>query len=365
MNQQPTGVLTLLAALCAATFSVQAQDKSVLLEKPQKVFWYPQLNLAGGYDTAEPGDGWGLADKGSRSQVALEVFSKLEERIQRGYTPSISPVSWAIKLGVELDPDEDDASDVTPRLRMYDTWLKFDTKWDRTSIWVGHKSIPYGHNPRLDPSHSFLPNQAGLDICFGRDTGLFLKTPTSAGTDLEMSVTAGKGDTWDYHGGWLVTGRWGTPTYAADEIGIFALGGEIQGVSGARTTSQELTGISRIGADWVHKSGEVWKAVNQVSVGADQDGPMGDRLVGNLLNSLEWFVSPQWSVGGTHALLHEKPQEGPNSSVTQGRLFGSLSYATTRNSRLRLNAYADYYDTDDDNDFGVFLQFCWGCGLTK
>ena len=56
-----TLLLPLILLLLAAPLPAQ---EDIHLEKPQRVFTYVQVNLAGGYDSAEPGDGWGWAESG-------------------------------------------------------------------------------------------------------------------------------------------------------------------------------------------------------------------------------------------------------------------------------------------------------------
>ena len=362
------GLLFLVMGASLAT--VSAQDSTSKLKKPDKVFLYPQLNLAGGYDTAESGDHWGLADLGARTQVTMEMFVKDETRIQRGYTRLIEPIAWNVKFALEAVPENGPGSasrepkaELKPRL--LDTWVKLDTKWDRTAVWLGHKSLPYGHNPRLDPSHSFLPNQSGLDLSFGRDTGLFLKTPLSQDLDIETALTLGKGDTFDYQGGWLSSTRIGTPTYRANEIGGFLLAGEIQGTCGGETVDRDLRELWRVGVDWVHKEGEVWKSVNQLSIGQQTTSAGQDEDVLHLLNSVEWFAIPRFTLGLTHTLRHIEPDVTALSSRTLGRVLGSLSFAIDRDTRLRINPFYEYRDSTGREDYGVLLQVCFGCGLTK
>ena len=358
------GYQTLLLS-CVLVATVSGQESSVRLEKPQNIFFYPQLNLHGGYDTNEPGDHWGLADRGARTQLALEWFVKDEAHQQRGFTKLIEPASWNMKFAVEIEPEEHQQEQFDVRLRMLDTWVKFATKWDRTYLWFGHKSIPYGHNPRLDPGHAFMPNQAGLDLSFGRDTGLFVKTPVSNDLDLELSATLGKGDTWDYHGGWLLTSRVGSPTFKINEVGLFVLGGEIQRTQASATTNSDLTTVYRVGGDWIYKHRELWKAVNQFSVGENRSGGANDRFVLNILNSFEWYAHPKWTLGTTHSLRYEEPYDNHSNGQTKGAFFGTLSYAVRRDVRLRVNPFAEYHNSTGDRNVGVMFQLCFGCGLIR
>ncbi len=342
-----------------------AQEKEIRLEKPAHVFYYPQVNVQWGFDQAEPGDHWGLADRGSRTDLSFEVFAKDATRLLLDYTKLLRAESYNAKLALEFDPEEDDANDIEPRLRLYDTWMKLDTRWDRTSVTVGHKTIPYGHNPRLDPGSSFLTTGANVDLTFGRDTGAFFQTPASGELDWELSLTGGKGDTWDYHGGWLVTSRLGRPTYARDELGLSLVAGEIQRTSGTRTTNRTLTEVVRGAVDWVHKRGEWGSFANQVAFGRNREGDTQERLVVQLVNTIEAFPMSRFSVGMTHALTYEKLQEDPNESRTRGVFLWTFSYELTRDVRIRVNPFAEYNDTGSNPAEGVLFQVCWGCGLTK
>ncbi len=364
LRQLDIGYQAVLLSLILVVIA-SGQESSVRLKKPQNIFFYPQLNLHGGYDTNEPGDHWGLADRGARTQLSLEWFVKDEIHQQRGFAKLIEPASWNMKFAVEIEPKEHQQERFDVRLRPLDTWVKFATKWDRTNLWLGHKSIPYGHNPRLDPSHAFMPNQAGLDLSFGRDTGIFAKTPVSNDLDLELSATMGKGDTWDYHGGWLLTSRVGSPTFKISEAGLFALGGKIQRTNGAATTNSDLTSVYRVGADWIYKHQELWKVVNQFSVGENRSGGDEDRFLLNMLNSFEWYAHPKWTLGATHSLRYEEPYGDRLSVQTKGALFGTLSYAVRRDVRLRINLLAEYHNSTGDRDTGVMLQLCFGCGLIR
>lgn len=354
-----------------------SEGTKLRLNKPEKDFFFYQLNLHGGYDSAEPGDGWGLADRGSRSQVSFEWFSKAEKHMQRNYTPLISPTSWDIKFSIEADPDEADANEGRLRLRMLDAWIKMKTKWDRTTLWLGHRSYAYGHNPKLDPDLSFMPNQSGFDFGFGKDTGIFLKTPVSESLDLEFSTTAGgylsgnpfvlnysdtnefdSEEDLDYNGSWLVTTRLGSPTYKVNEFGIFTLGGKLQ------NNDNSLITTWRIGADWVHKHRESWKFVNQFSVGENEQNGKGRWGVYNLLTSYEWFLNSNLRLGITNTLRYEDIKIN-NDFLSKGTMLATISYAITRDIRIRVNPFVEYLDSTEDRDSGVLLQFCTGCGLKK
>lgn len=364
------GLLALLAALPAAA---QFTNR---LERPDQGFHFFQFNLAGGYDSREPDD-FGLADRGSRTQLTFEWLGKDRERLQRGYTRFLSRDQWNVKVGLELDPAERAGEDPALNLRLYDAWLKIATRWDRTSLWLGHRSIPYGFNPRLDPEFSPMPSQAPLDLGFGRDLGVFFRTPVSPGLDLDLSLTAGGflaqpllvasdedgsldvDGRIDYRGSWLATARLCRPRFRAHEYGLFAVAGK------THRTSGPLTDVSRLGAEWVIKHREDWKMVHQVSAGENGGDGRGSRFVGNLLNSFEVFLTPRWRFGVTHAYRYEDFAERFGPREERGTVFTTISYAWTRDTRLRLNPFAEYHDATGQRDSGVILQLCSGCGWRK
>jgi len=359
-----------------AALPVIASDWDTVLVRPDQEFVFYQFNLAAGYDSAEPDNG-GLADRGPRTQLNIEWFAKDKGRIQRGYTRLAEPSQWNLKIGLEVNPAEQEGEDPSLDLRLFDAWVRFDTKWDRTSFWLGHRSIPFGHNPRLDPGLSPLPNQASLDLGFGRDTGVFFKTPVAARLDLDLAVTAGGllsgplvsagdqdgsfevEDRISYNDTWLVTARLGRPHFERVESGVFAAVGSVQR---GQDNSVE---VSRLGFDWVVKHREDWHMVHQISGGENDGDGQGKRWVGNLLNSFELFLGPRWRLGLTHSFQMEDLVVASGSRKETGVVFGSVSYALTRNARLRLNPFVEYRDTAGERDTGVNLQLCFGCGWRK
>lgn len=369
-------LLALLLPLSASLGA--AQDWKTRLERPQQSFVFYQLNAAGGYDSAEDGDGWGLADRGPRTQLTLEWLSKDRDAIQRGYTAWISPSAWNLKLALELDPVEGAAEDIGFGLRLLDTWVQLSTRWDRTRFVLGHRSLPYGHNPSLDSQFSFLPNQASSDLGFGRDTGVYFSTPLAPRLDLEVALTAGGflsgpilvaepqegggyelDDRLRYRGSWLVVSRLGRPSFERREIGVFVAAGS------THTESGPLTDLLRVGTDWVVKIGEDWTSTQQVSVGRNRNGSSGDRRTLDVLNRFEVFLGPRWRIGASHGYHREDPEDGSAETRETGTLRASFSYALTRDSRVRLNPFTEYLDSTGERSSGVLLQVCTGCGWRK
>ncbi len=95
--------------------------------------------------------------------------------MQKGYIKLIDPVSYSVRLSILFTKTFQEKEQVRVKLKMLDTWIKFGTKWDRTSFWIGNKSIPYGHNPKLDPVSSFITNLIKMDVGFVQDISFFFK----------------------------------------------------------------------------------------------------------------------------------------------------------------------------------------------
>ena len=267
------------------------------------------------------------------------------------------------------------------RLRFLDTWIKFDTKWDRTKFYIGSRNLPYGHNPKLDGNLSFLPNLTSFDLGISRDIGFFFKTPVSENLDIEFALSAGGwligtpvaievatiGFDFDknlkYEGNWLGTFRLGTPTFKDSEIGVSLLGGRLH----RNKEKGTVTRVARLGVDWIKKESEMWKMVNQISVGIDK--PKKEPIYGiySMLNSFEYFINNRFRVGPTNIVKQEQIELENGKHKRKGTLFLTLGYAFTRNRnvRFRINPFVEYFDTQDKTTGGLLFQFCTGCGLWK
>ena len=162
-------------------------------QKQQTKFFYLQLNLHGGYMSDINGGRWDVANRSPNNQLAFQYFAKNKRNLQKGYVKYISLASSKLRFSIPFSKTVNSLGvrESNFKIKMLDTWLKFNTKYDRTSIWIGNKSIPYGHNPKLDPVSSFMTNLIQMDIGFGQDVGIFFKTPIAKQIDLELSITSG------------------------------------------------------------------------------------------------------------------------------------------------------------------------------
>ncbi len=379
-----TGLLLVMFML---TVSAQAQQFKTRYKKPQNTYFFIQSNLHAGIDSKEPGDQIsgesfrGLSGRGPATQMTFELFNRREKRIQTGYTRLITPNAWNVKFKVQAMPiSNDNVGDIGLSLRLDNTWVNFSTKWDRTQLRVGHQGIPFGHNPRIDGSMSFLPSQAGKDIGFGSDTGVRLRTGLTEMLDLEFTATAGGflsgtlfsanlaegqdfsvSNSIDYRGSWLGVARVGTPTFHKRELGVFVAVGKLHRAAGS------LPFVGRIGADFVIKKSEMLRIVNQVNLGITDPMSQGSDafMVYNLLNSAEMFVHPLLRIGVTNVLRYEDRVAGNGNHPLMGTLYGMISIPITRTSRFRINPYIEYQDATGEKDAGLMFQICTNCGLIK
>jgi hypothetical protein len=375
--------LTILLFICGLGANAQS---SIKLEKQPTKFYYGQLNLHGGFVGDVNGDRFDFASRSPKNQIVFQAFSKNQKNQQRGYTRSFDVASWKFRLGLEYDSFISGAGVKTGKVnfKLLDTFVTFKTKWDRTSISVGNKSIPYGHNPKIDPVVSFMINPIKMDLGFAQDAGVFFRTPISKWADLELSVTSGgmlnkpvlvcnniivKDDTnidlnpefvfstYEMGGTWLVTARAGSPTYQRNELGLNVVAGRILNT----TIANDLSTITRLGGDWVYKYNERFKFNNQVFIGETKTSTSGDFYTLNIQNNMDFFSGKHWMLSLSHAINSQKAIDRDlllyNSSVA-----GSLTYVFSPHTRLRLNSFYTYIRDANETQYGALIQFVTGLG---
>jgi len=268
------------------------------------------------------------------------------------------------------------------KIKLLDTWLKFDTKWDRTAIWFGNKSIPYGHNPKLDPVSSFMTNLIKMDIGFVQDLGIFLKTPISKQYDLEMSLTSGgilnkpilvcdnlidesvssvsprfSLVDYSYNGTWMITGRVGNQSFKKNEFGMNVVSGRISN----NLVVNDFVTINRAGLDWVYKYQEKIRIGNQLIIGHSNSGTEGSFGTINYQGNADLFLANRIILSTSFACNYH--------DALQSNLYhfnytnaNSLTYVLSPHSRIRLNQYYTRTQEANEDQWGVFLQFTTGIG---
>ena len=360
-------------------------QKSIKYNKQQTTFFYTQLNLHGGLISDINGQRFDFANRSPNNQIAFQLFSKRKKVLQRGYIKNVDLVSYKIRLSVPFEKNVNNLGfkEANFKIKLLDTWLKFDTKWDRTSFWIGNKSIPYGHNPKLDPVSSFMTNLIKMDIGFVQDLGLFFKTPVSRKLDLELSLTSGgmlnkpimicdnllktpsnpdarptfSFASYDYENTWLMTSRLGTPTYKKNEIGLILLAGKIR----STIVANDLNNMVRIGTDWIYKYYEKFKLGSQVSFGNTYSYKEGSFYSFNGQFSADIFLKYRFFISTSFAVNHHQSHE-TNLLRANYTNANSLTYSFSPHTRLRLNHYYSYIRDNNEKQWGVLLQFVTGFG---
>ena len=383
MNTFTTKVLAIFC-LMLATNTAFAQ-KAIKLKKQQTKFFYTQVNMHAGYNS-EP-DRLDFMNKGPKNQVAFQLVSKNKNLLQTGYVPLISLASYKVRFSMvyndEVMDRNGDMSDV--QLRILDSWVKFNTKWDRTSITVGNKTLPYGHNPKIDPVSSFMTNMISSDLGFGQDLGVFVKTPVSKSLDLEFAVTSGglltkplltcanlveEGKAFsdnchvrfgniDYNQTWLMTGRVGQQSFRKNEFGLLVAAGYIP----STFFKGDYRYATRIGGDWVYKHREVFKIVNQISVGNNKTDQNGNFASLAIQNNVDFFMKGRFIVSLSHSMnMANDLKSNSEQKLRKNTVHNSLTYAFSPHTRFRVNQYYAYSNTADNDLWGVSLQFVTGFG---
>ncbi len=360
-------------------------QKAIKLQKQKTTFFYTQFNFHYGYIDNGIAPSWDLSEMGSKNQVAFQLFSKNQRLMQKGYTKLIASDSWKIRFSLAyndyLAVDGFNHGDL--RLNLLDSWVKFRTKWDRTTVTIGKKTLPYGHNPKIDPASNFMTNIIGSDLGFSQDFGIFVKTPISRALDAEFAITSGgllngpiaicrdllmdeelMGETCrldfesiKYNNTWLLTGRIGQQSFRKNEFGLLAATGYIPNVFDRNT----LNYVTRIGADWVYKHKEILKIVNQVAVGRNELDSNNDNISLAVQNNIDLFLKSKFVISAGHSYVVQDPIESGEENQKRSTFTNSVSYSFSPHTRVRLNHYHVYTKNSNDN-WGVLLQLVTGFG---
>ena len=374
---------SLLILVVLAIFTVQAgfAQKSIKQTKQQTGFFYTQLNLNGG-KLLEKNSKWLFSEVSPYSNINFTYRSKNQRLLQRGYTRSFHLSGYKANFAVVYKSLTDADGQHRPQLglQMRDLWFKVKTKWDRTSIKMGHFSLPYGHAPKMDLDNSFVPALAGQDLGFNRDLGILFKTPLTQNLDIEVALTMGgsvpttlvtydldpimnkevQNKDWnyanfDYQGNWLTSVRIGNPTFNKNEIGIFGAIGKTNGTA----ATPEQSYVYRLGGDWTYKHKEQFRVTNQIVLGytATEAATAGYSVYQK--SEFDYFLMNKLMLSFSNSLQY---QDYTAAASFNGVGVASISYALSPHTRLKLNAYNKYNLTDENHQSGVFLQLVSGFG---
>ena len=369
--------------LMMGTISAQS---SIKLKKQQTKFLYGQLNLHGGFIDDINGDRWDFASKSPQNSINLQFFSKNQRNMQRGYTRLLALDSYKVQLGIAYDSQVDLAGIQRSNLdfKILDTFVKFKTKSDRTTFTFGNRSIPYGHNPKIDPVVSFMINPIKADLGFAQDVGAFVKTPLTRNLDIEVALTSGGALTkpflvcnnllvseaegmeiepefnflnFSYQGTWMLTSRIGSPTFKKNEFGFNMVAGHIA----STTIAKDLGHIRRVGVDWVYKLRERLKVVNQVMVGETASSSKGLFRTVNTMNNIDYYSGRNWMISFSNSFNYNHSMEN-SENMQSWSLAGSVTYVISPHTRLRLNTYSTRIRENNERQKGILLQFVTGLG---
>jgi len=380
MNKFKGYIFLLLFCVVGNCFS----QNSIKKDKQQTQFFYAQLNLHGGYINDINGNRWDLANRSPHNQLAFQYFGKRKKLLQKGYVKQLSLSAYKVRLSIPFIKGINDVGNKEAefRVQLLDTWLKFDTKWDRTYFWIGNKGIPYGHNPKLDPVSDFMTNLTKMDYGFVQDLGMFFRTPISEKLDIEFSLTAGgwlskpmlvcdnllssnnqsakatvSFANYDYNNTWLASGRMGTPTFKKNEFGLIMASGKISNT----LVKNDLLQINRLGADWVYKHKETVKLSNQLVFGYNTSAIEGNLTSFHSQTAVDVFLNGRVFVSTSFAYNYYNVSKLGSYHANYINA-NSITYSFSPHTRLRLNHYYSAVKEANEKQWGMFLQFVTGFG---
>ncbi len=373
-------IYTTIAVLLFIVQPLNAQQKSIKVDKQRTHFFYTSLNLQAGYFGEKEDMHWMPINRSPLNQLSFAYKSKRKRLLQKGYTRFIhlSDIKAKVALCYDNDMSVEGKYSSEGRLGIKDLWIKLATKWDRTSLKIGNFSLPFGHNPKVDPDYSFIPNIGGTDLGLSRDFGFLFKTPVSNMLDLELSLTSGgllgspilrkkiitpenedkplEVTKIKYDGDWLLTGRLGNPVFKKNELGLFAIVGKLSNAS----SSAISTRVYRVGFDWINKHKEDFRMTHQLLLGPSVPS-IGDSYLKIVQQSnAEFFFRQQWIAYMTNNIQYISY---PEDSIIKGTVSSGIAYAFNPHVRLKLNAFSSYNLHLKTNEFGFFFQVIAGFGL--
>lgn len=390
-------------------------QNSIKLGQQSTTFFYAQLNLHTGVSNSGSGVQFGLPGRGTGNQISVQVLKIHQPLLQKGYTPLIALDSWKVRTTFGYSQSTSTFEIVQPQnngggpgggqgggpggggqgdgfpvqetpdlvgtttnshlnMNLQDAWLKFKTKWDRTTIKVGYASMSFGHHPDIDANASFMTNVVGTEFGFNRDLGVYIKTPLSRGLDLEMGLSSGGAvgnqifrtnqnaeepdeDIATANGRWLVAGRIGQPSFRKNELGLLFAVGNITSSFGPDPDMN----IVRVGGEWIYKFRERVRLTNQVVAGQTKTESEGSFASLTLQNNLDFFASQHVIIGLSNS-LNSQNSMSDGANYLKSTLAGSLTYVFSPHTRIRLNQFVVPRDYSGNSNWGISLQFVTGLG---
>lgn len=374
-------VFTLLTLIVVLTIPTTFAQNALKLSKQKTSFFYTQVNLHAGYMEDGAGSSWGLANHGPNNQVAFTYLKKNQKVLQRGYVRFASLASYKIQVAIPFTNAGFGNESDQLNFKLLNASLKFKTKWDRTSFSLGYKSLPYGHNPKIDPVSSFLPNPTKMDIGFAQDLGIFIKTAVSEKLDLDVSLTSGgvlnqslvkmshfargaetqtKTDVntgvFSYKNTWLSTVRLGNQSFNRNEWGLILVSGRVANPDLANDFSQ----INRFGAEWIYKHYEKIKISQQLTGGIINSEIASNHTSINYMGGAEFFILRNFVFGTT--VSHEYKAFNDGTERQDLALYNCITYNVSPHTRIRINNYFGKDLISNNQNWGLYLQFVTGFG---
>lgn len=355
-------------------------QSSIKLKKQPTKFLYFQLNSHyGQFDIGETRYR-GLANYGSSNQFAVQFLSKNKKRLQRGFTDRLERGNFFARVSVQAKSSFVGEQEQIRLQLNAEAWIGILSKWDRTSIKVGLRNLPYGHNPRIDADFAFLSPLVKKDLGFSKDLGIFTKVALNKHFDVETALTAGGYlsrpilttkvinqsidnadfltlNNYDYQGTWLLTNRIGTPTFKNLEYGVYTSLGHIY----SPLVANEFGMTARVGADVIYKFKDMIKFGNHISYGnfKSENAIYGMRSI-SMQNTLDCTVFGILNMSISHEW--QRFQHMDTAMGAQRIFSASTMLVFTPDMKFKFNMYRSYDLSSGMQTNGMFGQLILGFG---
>ncbi|MFQ5740416.1 MAG: hypothetical protein ACE5JX_15520 [Acidobacteriota bacterium] len=311
-----------------------------------RTFFWTEINLVGFYS---PGSGdFDFSPRPQRTSAGFEYAGQLSRNhvTKALFGDALQRADFDIHPLVIFNPVDD-------RLKFvfHDAWLRLglgDRR--RSSIKAGHFLIPFGQNPILEPRGFFILPLTAADLGFKRDWGVAFQS-SLGDYSYEVALTAASGLGFHHRsGGYLLSGRIGTPTYRDFEYGLSMLYGKVPEIRAERLLPGAPVSRWRLGGDMIYKYGNYTLFKGEVAGGKDSEAPvLGYQLEVD-------YVFPRFQRAEARIQFGSWFNDLRQSRSDDTFLLPGLSFSLTTATTLSFHYLQDLRRTSRSSDSRIFLQ---------
>ncbi len=323
---------------------------STLTYAAQSQFNY-ELSLLGGYDGGEAV----YTVPGQRPGIGFEYY-----RVFSGEYGDVARMDLQARVTADPEGRFESPYIVTPFygnddlplpavwLELHNAYVHFKLNQGRNDLWLGHRDVPFGLEPKLDTHSSLLQTIAIDSIGFKKDWGGGV-IGRFEHWDYGVSFGLGSGMPIAYSGNWLAAGRVGIldPDRSDIAFGISGLYGEILPTMGLMVMPVDATEKALGGFDISLREGRF------IALAETLYGKVGDKRVSGAWVRLGAdFPDWRWLTANVQGSVFNR-DIGAGNTVYKGGAEINLKY----NAAITLSGGYLYSDDNGATEHKVLAHF--------